>query len=183
MWCSVPQRHPLNLAPHSPMPCYSNILTYLLSTFQHPWASYNLIVLNPPSCLHPSGQPTLDVRSRWNTPLACRYCRPWAMSRARRSLTGQDRGSGELSSCSRVPPFIYWGHSERRRGMNVKVSVSSLPFISQGTLKRIAKVQRVSQCSRVPIRILGLSCPIHMQLFKFKLLSLNKIKHSVPQSQ
>lgn len=30
------------------------------------------------------------------------------MSRARRSLTGQDRGSGELSSCSKVPPFIYW---------------------------------------------------------------------------
>ena len=30
------------------------------------------------------------------------------MSKARRSLTGQDRGSGELSSCSRVPPFIYW---------------------------------------------------------------------------
>lgn len=30
------------------------------------------------------------------------------MSSARWSLTGQDRGSGELSSCSRVPPFIYW---------------------------------------------------------------------------
>lgn len=41
--------------------------------------------------------------------MACRYRRPRAMSRASRSLTGQDRGSGELSSCSRVPPFIYWG--------------------------------------------------------------------------
>lgn len=40
--------------------------------------------------------------------MACRYRRPRAMSKARRSLTGQDRGSGELSSCSRVPPFIYW---------------------------------------------------------------------------
>lgn len=30
------------------------------------------------------------------------------MSSARWSLTGQERGSGELISCSRVPPFIYW---------------------------------------------------------------------------
>lgn len=36
------------------------------------------------------------------------------MSSARWSLTGQERGSGELSSCSRVPPFIYWGMGKEK---------------------------------------------------------------------
>lgn len=73
------------------------------------------------------------------------------MSSARWSLTGQDRGSGELSSCSRVPPFIYWGHRGQRKGMTVKVSIAfCLPCISQVTLRRLTKVRRASLCSKVP---------------------------------
>lgn len=81
------------------------------------------------------------------------------MSSARWSLTGQDRGSGELSSCSRVPPFIYWGYGGKRRGMTVKVSICilCLLLISQVTL---TKVRRASLCSKVPTYSLGCH-PVH----------------------
>lgn len=48
------------------------------------------------------------------------------MSRARWSLTGQERGSGELSSCSRVPPFIYWDMG-KDKGSECRCSVPATP--------------------------------------------------------
>lgn len=66
--------------------------------------------------------------------------------------------------------------------MDIKVSVCplGLPLISLGTLRRITKVKRVSLCPRVPHSYPKASMSQQVHLFKFKLLSLNKIKHSVP---
>lgn len=48
-------------------------------------------------------------------------------------------------------PIHILGHNGSRRGMNVKVSActAGLLLISQGTLRRIAKVRRVSLCARI----------------------------------
>lgn len=80
--------------------------------------------------------------------MACRYRRPCAMSSARWSLTGQERGSGELSSCSRVPPFIYWDIGERE---GASVCILCLPLLRQLTLRRLTKNRWVGLCSKVPI--------------------------------
>lgn len=66
--------------------------------------------------------------------------------------------------------------------MNVKVSACTLglPLISQETLRRITKFRRVSLCSWFPHSYSRAVLFKALQLFK--LLSLNKIKHLVPQS-
>lgn len=79
------------------------------------------------------------------------------------------------------PPIHILGY-RGRRGINIKVSACTLrlPLIGQGTLRRITKVRRGSLCSRVSHSRSRAVLPRHVQLFK--LLSLNKIKHLVPQS-